>query len=116
MATRTKKLASTPPRHPERKWGPFHGGLGVAVWLNEVETTDGTRFFRSITIAPRRYRDAKSGQWKDAGSLRPSDLPTLMLAIQAAHDYVLATPLPGQSIEPEEVEDPNFYEGSASTP
>jgi hypothetical protein len=116
MATKAKKLASAPPRQPERKWGPFHGGLGLAVWLNEVETAEGTRYFRSITIAPRRYRDAKSGQWKDAGSLRPSDIPTLMLALQAAHDYIHATPLPGQSIEPEEVEESNFYGSSDGAP
>lgn len=83
MATRTKK-ATEQPRYPERKWGPFHGGLGVAVWLNEIETPEGTRFFRSITVAPRRYRDKKTGQWKDASSLRPIDLPTLMLALSKA--------------------------------
>ena len=116
MATRTKKSASAPPRQPERKWGPFHGGLGVAVWLNEVETADGTRYFRSITVAPRRYRDAKTGQWKDAGSYRPTDLPTLMLALQAAHDYIHATPLPGQPIEPEEVDDAGFYDSNDGTP
>ena len=47
MATKTTKRAVTAPRYPERKWGPFHGGVGVAVWLNEVETAEGKRFFRS---------------------------------------------------------------------
>jgi len=37
MATKAKRSASAP-RHPEKKWGPFHGGVGVAVWLNEVQT------------------------------------------------------------------------------
>lgn len=113
MATKPKK-AATPARPPERKWGPFHGGLGVAVWLNEVETDEGQRFFRSLTIAPRRYRDPVSGEWKDASSLRPTDIPVLQLALQAAHDFIHTTPLPGQGIEPDEVEDPSLYEGDGA--
>ncbi len=83
MSTKTRRTVSAP-RHPERKWGPFHGGLGVAVWLNEVTTEEGKRYFRSVTIAPRRYRDPKTGQWKDASSLRPMDLPSLLLALHVA--------------------------------
>ncbi len=113
MAAKPKKPIA-PPRHPERKWGPFHGGLGIAVWLNEVETPEGVRFFRSLTINPRRYRDKGTGEWKDASSLRPTDLPTLQLALQAAHDFIHSTPLPGQGIEPDEVEDPSLYEGDGS--
>ena len=104
MATQTKKVPKKP-RQPEHKWGPFHGGLGVAVWLNEVETEEGPRFFRSVTIAPRRYRDPVTGEWKDASSLQSTDLPVLMLALQAAHQFVTSTPLPGQEIEPEELDD-----------
>jgi hypothetical protein len=33
MATKAKRAASRP-RYPEKKWGPFHGGVGLAVWLN----------------------------------------------------------------------------------
>src|SRR5437763_8534080 len=98
MATKAKRSASAP-RHPERKWGPFHGGVGVAVWLNEVETDEGKRFFRSITIAPRRYLDDKTGQWEDASSLRTTDLPSLILALEAAHAFVSSTPLPGLPAE-----------------
>lgn len=46
MATKPKR-ATTAPRHPEKKWGPFHGGVGVAVWLNEVQTDAGPKFFRT---------------------------------------------------------------------
>jgi hypothetical protein len=69
MATKAKRSASVP-RHPEKKWGPFHGGVGIAVWLNEVQTDAGPRFFRSISLQPRRYRDKKTGMWKDAASCR----------------------------------------------
>ena len=84
MAAAKPKRAAPPPRHPEHKYGPFHGGVGVAIWLNEVQTPDGVKYFRSLTIAPRRYRDAKTGEWKDAGSLRSTDLPALILALDVA--------------------------------
>jgi hypothetical protein len=106
MASKTTKRPTTAPRRPERKWGPFHGGVGVAVWLNEVETAEGKRFFRSVSIAPRRYLDDKTGKWEDASSLRPTDLPALILALEAAHLFVSSTPLPGLPAEGEEPADP----------
>lgn len=104
MATKEKRPKRTELRHPEKKWGPFAGGAGVAVWLNEFQTDTGARYARSITFAPRRFRDRNTGQWRDAGSYRPVDLPALLLAIEAAHAYCLATPLPGEPAEPEEVD------------
>ncbi len=106
MATNKNKKLSSGPRQPERKWGPFYGGLSVCVWRNEAEDGDGKRFFRSITISPRRYLDPKTGEWQDAGSLRPADLPSLILALEAAHEFVTNTPLPGQQAEGEEHVDP----------
>ena len=103
MATKEKRGKKTLPRYPEKKWGPFAGGTGVAVWLNEFETENGTRFARSITFAPRRFRDRKSDEWRD-GAYRPVDLPALLLAIAAAHDFCLSTPLPGEPAEPEEID------------
>lgn len=104
MATKAKKT-TVAPRYPERKWGPFHGGVGVAVWLNEVETEAGVRFFRSVTINPRRFLDEKTGDWKDASSLRSADLPSLILALEASLDFIKRTPLPGKPAEAEEVDD-----------
>lgn len=101
MATKVKRAADRP-RTPERKYGPFHAGVGVAVWLNEVNDGAGPRYYRSVTIAPRRYRDAKTGEWKDAGSYRSTDLPALILALQAAHEFMTATPLPGEPVEEEQ--------------
>ena len=34
-------------RLPEKKFGPFAGGVTVCVWRNEVKTDEGVRFFRS---------------------------------------------------------------------
>jgi hypothetical protein len=96
MATATATKRSQAPQKPEHKIGPLHNGLGVSIWLNSKETETGPRFYRSVTIAHRRYYDEESRQWKDAASYRPSDLATLVLALQAARDYCTRTPLPGQ--------------------
>lgn len=86
-------------RRPERKWGPFHGGVNVCVWLNEVDTEAGRRLFRSVTIGARRYRDPATSEWKDAGSFQPTDIPSLLLSLQAAHDFMTTMPLPQSATE-----------------
>ena len=100
-ATKEKRPKKAERRLPEKKWGPFAGGIGVAVWLNEFETKEGTRFARTVTLAPRRYRDPQTGEWRN-GAYRSVDLPAMLLGIQAAHDYCLQTPLPGESAESDE--------------
>lgn len=102
-----KSAAKSPlrtPRQPEKKFGPFAGGIGVAIWLNQAETDDGPKTFRSITVAPRRYQDRTTRDWKDAGSYQPSDLPALIFALTKAQEYVFTVPLPGQ--EPGESDQP----------
>jgi len=89
-------------RPPEKKIGPFAGGIGVAIWINTVETDAGARQIRSITVAPRRYFDQESNQWKDAPSFRPSDLPALIFALQQAQEYCYTTPLPGDESNPDD--------------
>src|SRR5437867_12916664 len=91
------KKARAPGKPPELKIGPFQGGIGVAVWLNEVQTETGSRTIRAITIAPRRYRDKQTGEWKDAGSFRPGDLSALILALEKAREHCLSRPVPGES-------------------
>jgi hypothetical protein len=94
---------------PEKKIGPFAGGVGVAIWRNRVETDNGPREIRSISIAPRRYQDRKTGEWRDSGSYRPQDLPALIFALSKAQEYVFTTPLarePGE--DDEESGEPHF--------
>lgn len=55
---------------PEKKIGPYPGGIGVAIWTNAIQTDGGQKNVRSITLSPRRYKDAQSGQWKDSASTR----------------------------------------------
>lgn len=79
---------------PEKKIGPFANGVGVAIWINAIETNDGPKQVRSITIAPRRYLDRDKGQWKDASSYQPSDLPALIFSLQQAQAHCYNEPLP----------------------
>lgn len=95
---------STPVAGPEKKIGPFAGGISVAIWLNTIQTDDGPRKIRSVTVSPRRYRDSESGEWRDSNSLRPGDLPALIFALQKAQEYVYTTPIPGQDDQDQEPE------------
>ena len=88
-------------RGPEKKIGPFTGGIAVAVWTNTVQTEHGPRQFRSISISPRRYLDRQTGQWKDANSFNPGDLPALIYALSKAQEFVFETPLSEQHEQPE---------------
>ncbi len=81
---------------PEKKIGPFANGVGVCIWLNYIETEQGERTVRSITVNPRRYFDRESNQWKDAGGFNPADLPALLFALAKAQEYCYETPVPGQ--------------------
>ena len=98
---REPKGSKPSPNRPELKIGPFQGGIGVAVWLNEIQTDLGPKMVRSITIAPRRYRDRETGEWKDAGSFRSGDLTALILALEKAREHCLTRPLPGGRYEDE---------------
>ena len=94
-----KKSSASQKKPPEKKISPVHSGISVAIWLNQVEGDDGPRYFRSITLAPRRYYDRTAGEWKDSSSYGPADLPALVFALQKAIDYCYSTALPGQKPE-----------------
>lgn len=86
-------------KQPEKKIGPFPNGIGVAIWVNDVDTPNGAKSFRSITLAPRRYFDRQTNQWKDAPSYQPGDLPALIHALQVALGYCFEVPLPEGATE-----------------
>ena len=92
VATRSPGKGTKPT--PEKKIGPFANGVGTCIWLNTIETEQGPRQVRSITVNARRYFDRESNQWKDAGGYNPSDLPALIFALTKAQEYCYETPLP----------------------
>lgn len=100
MAKPKKRSSADAPHYPEKKFGPFSGGVSISIWLQEVQTSEGSRYFRSATIQGRRFRDKTTGEWKD-GALRPTDLPALILGLEATQRYMATTPLPGAAAEDE---------------
>jgi len=94
-SSRTASRATKAP--PEKKIGPFANGVGATIWLNKIETDQGPRQVRSITVNPRRYFDRESNEWKDAPSFNPSDLPALIFALTKAQEYCYETALPGEA-------------------
>jgi hypothetical protein len=84
---------------PEKKIGPFANGVGATVWLNRIDSDQGVRHIRSITINPRRYFDRDTNEWRDAPSYNPADLPALIFALSKAQEYCYETPLPGSPPE-----------------
>ena len=85
----------------------------MAVWLNAVEDAQGNRFYRSITINPRRYRAKETGEWVDGGSFKLSDLPAMILALEAAHSFCSKTPMPGLHADDDE---PTPSDGTGEIP
>lgn len=90
-------MADAKAHQPEKKIGPFHAGIGVAVWLNVSDTEDGPRPYRTVTISPRRYQDRQTGEWRDSGSFYVGDLPALIFALAKAQEFAFETPIPDQS-------------------
>jgi hypothetical protein len=99
---------ATSPKGPEKKFGPFPAGIGVAIWINTVETDSGPRKIRSITLNPRRYFDREAEEWRDSGSYHPGDIPALIFALTKAQEYVFTTPLPGEEPGTDRRNDPAY--------
>jgi hypothetical protein len=107
--TATANKPATPKRSgngPILKVGPFVGGISVNLWENQVDTDNGTAAIRSVTISPRRYLDKRTGEWKDAKSYRPVDIPAIMLGLEKVHEYNLTHPIPGDPSEDDRMSGP----------
>ena len=59
------------------------GGVQVAVWENQSKEG---RQFNTVSIE-RRYKD-KNDEWQSTNSLKTSDLPKAILALQKAYEYI----------------------------
>ena len=65
----------------------FNSGGGIieaSIWENEVGEGNDARTVLSVTIQ-RAYNDGK--EWKHTKSLRPQDIPHVMVALQQAYLY-----------------------------
>jgi hypothetical protein len=103
-------------KRPEKKIAPYGNGLGVAIWINEVESDGGVRLVRSVTINPRRYLDRDSGEWKDSGSFNVADIPALIAVLQKAVDFCVSTPISGPAAAGVAAENGDGGTGDEETP
>jgi len=63
------------------------GLVSASVFCNEIETANGKRDVRNVTLQ-RRYRDGD--EWKNSSSLGLSDLPQALEILRLALTYVEA--------------------------
>ena len=72
---------------PEKKFST--GTISATVWKNSGKSkkTGETVEFRTIQVT-KRYQD-KEGNWNTTNSLRPDDLPKVILVTQKAYEYCL---------------------------
>ena len=59
------------------------GAIEVAVWENT--SNEGKKFFN--TTMERSYKDGE--EWKKTNSLRDSDIPKTVLALQKAYEFIM---------------------------
>ncbi len=72
---------------PEKKFST--GTISATVWKNygKSKKTGKEVEFRTIQVT-KRYQD-KEGNWNTTNSLRPDDLPKVILVTQKAYEYCL---------------------------
>ncbi|HOH29869.1 MAG TPA: hypothetical protein PLL36_07825 [Candidatus Hydrogenedentes bacterium] len=63
------------------------GAIRVSVWCDMRKGPSGQTFAsRSVTV-DRAYKDA-TGEWKNTGSLKETDIPKAILALQKAYEFM----------------------------
>ena len=61
------------------------GAISVAVWENESSTPEAPAY-QTVSLQ-KRFKD-KNNEWKSSNSLRVSDLPKAILALQKAYEFL----------------------------
>ncbi len=71
---------------PERKIRA--GAVSATVWLNKGQKENGEESeYRTISLE-RSYKD-KGGEWKSSNSMRVSDVPKAVAALQKAYEHLV---------------------------
>ena len=63
------------------------GAIQVAVWENESVSKDGAVGVYNTVSFDKRYK-AKDDTWKSSNSMRMSDIPKAILALQKAFEFL----------------------------
>ena len=75
-------MTSTTPQPPEKEFRA--GTISAAIWRNETEQDGRTVVQHSVRIN-KRYRDPKTGDWRDSDYFFANDLPRLKLVVDKAY-------------------------------
>jgi len=70
---------------PERNFR--FGGVRVSVWRDLRKGTDGGSYERRSVTLDRAYKDT-DGRWKNTQTLKESDIPKAIAALQHAFEYM----------------------------
>ena len=63
------------------------GAISAAIWTTTT-IVDGRSVEQHSIRVQKRYRDARSGEWKTTGYLQPQDLPKLVLVASKAFEHM----------------------------
>lgn len=63
------------------------GAVSASVFVNEVDTENGKRRIRSVSLQ-RRYRDDSDGEWKSSNSFGLGELPQAQAVLDLAMKHV----------------------------
>lgn len=92
MNTTISKPAPTAPKStslgnlPERKIRA--GAVSATVWLNKGQKENGEESeYRTVSLE-RSYKD-KGGEWKSSNSMRVSDVPKAVAALQKVYEQLV---------------------------
>lgn len=72
------------------------GPCSASVFENEKQTDEGKRKYLSVAFSCR-YRDAATGEWKDAPSMTPNEVARALVALGKAYEHCVlheSTPTP----------------------
>ena len=65
------------------------GAIKASIWRNEVQDSESGRTTVQHSVrVQKRYRDTKSGEWKDTNYYFQNDLSKLILVVQKAYEFV----------------------------
>lgn len=69
------------------KYGVAGGIIEAAVWTKEMKSDSGNDFLVYNVQVSRSYKDDNG--WQSTNSVRGSDVPVLIHALQKAYDFIL---------------------------